>query len=110
MCYLKEQKEKDKNSVKLHKGFALILQVLLHTDILTRRSPDGTVSAETLLSECQSSTSDLCQICSIFFGNHLTYPRPDIFDKATGLSVSHSTSFGFLTKADSETAMAIARQ
>ena len=37
-------------------------------------------------------------------------PRRDIFEKATGLLVSHSTSSGFLTKAESETAMAIARQ
>ena len=37
-------------------------------------------------------------------------PHRDVFEKATGLSVSHSTSSKFLTKAESETVMATARQ
>ena len=62
MYYSKEQKEKDDTLVKLHKDFAPVLQVPLHTAIQTLWSPDATVSAETLLSECQSSTTDLCHI------------------------------------------------
>ena len=45
-----------------------------------------------------------------FFGKTIVQPHRDLFEKATGLSVSHSTSPGFLTKAESESAMATARQ
>ena len=44
------------------------------------------------------------------FGKHVLQPRREIFEKATGLSVTHSTSSGFLTRAESETAMVAARQ
>ena len=62
MYYNKEQKEKDDALVKLHKEFAPVLQVLLHTALQTLQEPDDTVSADTRLSECESSTSDLCQM------------------------------------------------
>ena len=87
-----------------------MLQVLLHTTLQTLREPDGTVSADTLLSECQSSTFDPCQILFEFLGKTIVQPRRDLFEKARGLSVSHSTSSGFLTEAESESAMATARQ
>ena len=51
MYYSKEQKEKDETLVKLHKDFAPVLQVLLHTAIQILRSPNGTVPAKALLSE-----------------------------------------------------------
>ena len=60
-------------------------------------------SARALLLTCVT-------IYSIFFGKHVEQPRRDIFEKAAGLSVSHSTSSGFLTQAESETGMAFARQ
>ena len=60
MYYLKEQKEKDDILVKLHKDFAPVLQMLLHTAIQTLRSPNDTIYAETLLSKCQSSTVEPC--------------------------------------------------
>ena len=44
------------------------------------------------------------------FGKHVVQPRRDIFERATGLSVSHSTSFGFLTKAKSVSAMVTATE
>ena len=50
--YSKEQKEKDDALVKLHKDFAPVLQVLLHTALQTLREPGNTVSSDTLLSEC----------------------------------------------------------
>ena len=52
----------------------------------------------------------LCQILFDFFGKIIVQPRRDLFQKATGLSVSHNTSSGFLTGAESESAMATARQ
>jgi len=108
--YSGEQKSKDDALVKLHKEFAPVLQVLLHTSLQTLREPDDTVSAETLLSEVQNSAFDLCQILFEFFGKNMVQPRRDLFQKATGLSVSHDTSSGFLTRAESEAAMATARQ
>ncbi len=108
--YSVEQKSKDDALVKLHKEFAPVLQVLLHTSLQTLREPDDTHSAETLLSEVQNSAFDLCQILFEFFGKIIVQPRRDIFQKATGLSVSHNTSSGFLTGAESESAMATARQ
>ena len=60
MYYLKEQKEKDDILVKLHKDFAPVLQMLLHTAIQTLRSPNDTIYVETLLSKCQSSTVEPC--------------------------------------------------
>ena len=45
-----------------------------------------------------------------FFGQRIVQPQRDIFENSKGLSVSHSTSSSFLTKAESETAMATARQ
>ena len=60
MYYNKQQKEKDDALVKLHKDFALVLQMLLHIALQTLKEPDDTVFANTLLSKCQSSTSDLC--------------------------------------------------
>ena len=47
---------------------------------------------------------------SFFFGKNVVQPRRDPFHEATGLSVSHNTSSGFLTWAESESAMATARQ
>ena len=46
-----------------------MLQVLLHTALQTLQEPDGTVSADTLLSKCQTSTADLCPIHSFFLAN-----------------------------------------
>ena len=108
--YSVEQKSKDDALVKLHKDFAPVLQVLLHTSLQTLQEPDDTVSAETLLSDVQNSAFDLCQILFEFFGKTIVQPRREIFQKATGLSVSHNTSSGFLTRAESEAAMATARQ
>ena len=108
--YSVEQKSKDDALVKLHKDFAPVLQVLLHTSLQTLREPDDTVSAETLLSDVQNSAFDLCQILFEFFGKTIVQPRREIFQKATGLSVSHNTSSGFLTRAESEAAMTTARQ
>ena len=51
MYYSKEQKEKC-TLAKLHKDFALVFEVLLHTAIGTLQTPEDTVSAETLLSQC----------------------------------------------------------
>ena len=45
-----------------------------------------------------------------FLGKTIVQPRRELFEKATGLLVSHSTSSGFLAKAESESAMATARQ
>ena len=108
--YSVEQKSKDDALVKLHKEFAPVLQVLLHTSLQTLREPDDTHSAETLLSGVQNSAFDLCQILFEFFGKNIVQPRRELFQKATGLSVSHNTSSGFLTGAESESAMATARQ
>ena len=108
--YSVEQKSKDDALVKLHKEFAPVLQVLLHTSLQTLREPDDTHSAETLLPEVQNSAFDLCQILFEFFGKNIVQPRRELFQKATGLSVSHNTSSGFLTGAESESAMATARQ
>ena len=108
--YSVEQKSKDDALVKLHKEFAPVLQVLLHTSLQTLREFDDTHSAETLLSEVQNSAFDLCQILFDFFGKNIVQPRRDLFQKATGLPVSHNTSSGFLTGAESESAMATARQ
>ena len=108
--YSKEQKEKDDALVKLHKDFAPMLQVLLHTTLQTLREPEGTVFVDTLLSECQRSTFDPCQILFEFLGKTIVQPRRDLFEKATGLSVSHFTSPSFLTRAESESAMATAWQ
>ena len=47
---------------------------------------------------------------SFFFGKNVVQLRRDPFHEATGLSVSHNTSSGFLTWAESESAMATARQ
>ena len=41
-----------------------------------------------------------------FWGKTTVHPRQELLEKARGLSVSHSTSSCFLTKAESETAMA----
>ena len=87
-----------------------MLEVLLHTALRTLREPDDNVSDDTLLSECESSTADLCQILFEFFGRTMVQPCREIFEKDTGLSVSQSTSSGFLTTAESVTAMATARQ
>ena len=106
----REQKEKDDALVKLHQDFASVLQVLLHTALQTLSEPNGHVSADTLLSECQNSAFDLCQMLFEFFGKAIVQPRRDLFEKATCLSVSRSTISGFLTKAESESAMATARQ
>jgi hypothetical protein len=108
--YSGEQKSKDDALVELHKEFAPVLQVLLHTSLRTLREPDDKVSAETLLSEVQNSAFDLCQILFEFLGKNIVQPRRDLFQKATGLCVSHNTSSGFLTRAESEAAMATARQ
>ena len=62
-----------------------MLQVLLHTSIQTLREPDDKVSANTLLSEVQSSAFDLCQILFKFFGKNIVQPRCDLFEKAIGL-------------------------
>ena len=88
MYYSKEQKEKDETLVKLHKDFDPVLQVLLHTAIQTLRSPDDTVSTETLLSECQSSTADLCKILFEIFGEHVMQPRRDIFENHGSIGLS----------------------
>ena len=53
MYYSKEQKEKDETLIKLHKDFAPLLKVLLRTTLQTLPKLDDTVSADTLLSECQ---------------------------------------------------------
>ena len=87
-----------------------MLQVLLHTALQTLREPDVNLSAETLLSEVQNSAFDLCQILFEFFGKNIVQPRRDLFQKATGLLVSHNTSSSFLIGAESESAMATARQ
>ena len=65
---------------------------------------------DTLLSECQNSAFDLCQMLFEFLGKTIVQPRRDLFEKATGLSVSHFTSSSFLTRAESESAMATAWQ
>ena len=80
--------------VKLHKDFAQRLQVLLHTGLQTLYKPDDTVSVDTFE----------------FLGKTIVQPHRDLFEKAKGLSVSHSTSSSFLTRAESESAMATARQ
>ena len=67
MYYSKEQKEKDEALAKLHKDFALVLQVLLHAAVQTLWSPDDAAYAGTLLSECERCTADLCQILFDFF-------------------------------------------
>ena len=46
---------------------------------------------------------------NFFFGKHVVQPCREIFE-VMGLLVSHSTSFGFLTRAESEMAMATAGQ
>ena len=69
--YSVEQKSKDDALVKLHKEFAPVLQVLLHTSLQTLREPDDTHSAETLLPEVQNSAFDLCQILFEFFGKNI---------------------------------------
>ena len=84
--------------------------MLLHTALQTLREHDDTVSADTLLSKCQSSTFDLCQILFEFSGKTIMQPCRDLFEKAIGLSVSHSTSSGFLTRAESESAIATPQQ
>ena len=65
--YSGEQKSKDDALVKLHKDFAPVLQVLLHTALQTLREPDDTHSAETLLPEVQNSAFHLCQILFKFW-------------------------------------------
>ena len=65
--YSREQREKDDALMKMHKEFAPVLQMLLHTSIQTLRESDDTVSAKTLLSEVQNSAFDLCQILFDFF-------------------------------------------
>ena len=68
-----EQKEKGNALVKVHRGFALVLQVLLHTALRTLREPDGNVSADTLHSECQNPAFDLCQMLFKFSGKNESY-------------------------------------
>ena len=74
MYYNKEQKEKDDAVVKLHKDFALVLQVSLRTALKTLRESDDTVSVDTLLSECRRFTSDLCQMLFECFGQTIVHP------------------------------------
>ena len=76
----------------------------------TLGEPDDTVSLGTLLSECQSSTFDLCPISFEFLDKIIVQPCCDLFEKAKGLSISHSTSPGFLTKVESQSAMTAPRQ
>ena len=45
-----------------------------------------------------------------FLGKVIVQPRRDIFEKATGLSVSQSAALGFLTQVESNAACAMARQ
>ena len=67
-----------------------------------------------LLTHCFLSASTLPLIyvrCYFeFLGKTIVQPRRDLFEKATGLSVSHSTRSCFLIRAESESAMATARQ
>ena len=100
--YSREQREEDDALIKMHKEFAPVLQVLLYTSIQTLREPDDNVSAVTPLSEVENSAFDLCQILFDFFGKNIVQPRCDLFKKATSLPVSHNTSSGFLTRAESE--------
>ena len=90
MYYSKEQKEKDKTLAQLHTDFAPVLQVLLHTAIDSLRTieDDDVQSPEQLLSELQSSTQDLCSVLFEFLGKVIVQPCCDLFQKATGLSVS----------------------
>ena len=108
--YSSEQKSKGDALVKLHKDSALVLQVLLHTALQTLQEPNDKHSAETVLSKVQNSAFDLCQILFEFFGKNIVQPCCDLFQKATSLPVSHNTSSGFLTRAESESAMATAWQ
>ena len=98
MYHSKEQKEKDKTLAQLHTDFAPVLQVLLHTaiDSLRTTEDDDVQSPEQLLSECQSSTRDLCLVLFEFLGKIIIQPRRDIFEKATSLFVSQSAAPGFL--------------
>ena len=84
--------------------------MLLHTALETLREPDDNVSTDTLLFECQNSAFDLFQMLFKFCGRTIVQPCRDLFEKATGLLGFHSTSPCFLTKAESESAMATARQ
>ena len=45
-----------------------------------------------------------------FFGEHMVQPWRDIFGKASGLTVTQSTSFGFLIETEVEVAMFLAKQ
>ena len=108
--YSKEQKEKDDALVELHKDFAPVLQVLLHTPSKLSGNP----MTMSLLTHCFLSASTLPSIyvrCYFeFLGKTIAQPRRDLFEKTTGLSVSHSTRSCFLTRAESESAMATAWQ
>ena len=53
------------------------------------------------------SVSNVVQV----FGKTIVHPRRrELFEKVTGLSVSHSTSSGFLTRAESETVVGTAKR
>ena len=88
-----------------------VLQVLLHTaiDSLRTTEDDDVQSSAQSLSECQSSTRDLCLVRFEFFGKRIVRPC-DIFEKATVLSLSQLAALGFLAQVESNAACAIARQ
>ena len=100
----------DKTLAQLHTDFAPVLQVLLYTaiDSLRTTEDDDVQSREQLLSELQSSTQDLCSVLFEFLGKVIVQPRRDIFEKATGLSVSQPAAPGFLTQVESDAACAMA--
>ena len=112
MYHSKEQKEKDKTLAQFHTDFAPMLQVLLHTtiDALRTTNDDDVQSPEQLLSKCQSSTRDLFLVLFEFFGKHIVQTRREIFEKATGLSLSQSAALVFLRQVESDAACAIAPQ
>ena len=45
-----------------------------------------------------------------FFGEHILQPRRDIFEQATGPAVTQSINFSFLTRAEAEVAIPVAKQ
>ena len=73
-------------------------------------SAEVQVDAETFINTlASSSTRDLCSVLFNFFGKQIAQPRRDLFEKATGLSMSHSAAPRFLTQVESDAACAMAR-
>ena len=94
----------------MHNDFAPMLQMLFHAALDAFPPPDAEVFAEQLLEECQQYTEDLCTMLLEYFGKHIVQPRHELFEKATSLAVSQSSSAGFLIQVEANAAMETTRQ